>query len=62
MGFFFFLFDFFKTFSTLEKIENLISIFEIPVIPKFLSTDDQKTTSAKYINLDIIRTSTEDSL
>ena len=39
--------------SVPEKFKN--SIFEIPVIPQTLNISNQRTTSTKSINLDIIR-------
>ena len=42
-----------KSISVVEKLKN--SIFEIPVIRQSLNMNNQRTKSAKPINLDIIR-------
>ena len=41
------------TLSGPEKLKNLISV--IPIIPQTLNINNQRITSAKSINLDIIR-------
>ena len=48
------------TFSAPEKLKN--SIFEIPITPETLNISNQRTTSTKSINLDIIRKLIEYSL
>ena len=40
-------------FNPSEKLKN--SIFEIPIIPQILNISNKRTTSAKSINVDIIR-------
>ena len=41
------------TLSVTEKLKN--SIFEIPIIPQASNINNQRSTSANYINLDIIK-------
>ena len=46
--------------AVLEKLKN--SLFEIPIIPQTLNINNYRTTSAKSINLHIIRKFIEYSL
>ena len=48
------------TLSVPKKLKN--SIFEIPIIPQTLNINNQRTTSAKSVNLQIIRKLIEYSL
>ena len=48
------------TLSVPEKLKN--SIFEMPIIPQTLNTNNLRNTSAKTINLNTIRKLTECSL
>ena len=43
----------FLTISVPEKLKKLV--FEIPIIPQTLNINNQRTTSSKAINLDIVR-------